>query len=184
MIWSPEYTTLLDLQLTRVIDLLKFAESKNSMLIAFLSAILIGINSQAPSYNAIDCYLLIYILAFHLLALSSLVVCIVSFIPIVELPTWIRCDDQSAEDNPLYFGDACKYTTKQYIGLLVKKYNLQPIDSHGMSIEADICGQIVTNSKIAYIKYKYFNYSVWLFLIALLTPLGAFALYYFSNRRN
>ena len=161
--------------LDKIVDWLKFAEAKNGAVLAINSAILFGVTRLAMATDITSNYLLIYIALAIVLLASSILVALLSFVPRLEPPLWVSFPQKPEKFNILFFGHICSCTPKSYLEYFYKM-NEAPInqycDSHNQ-----LSNQIVTNSKIAYIKYKQFNFSIWLTISALLTPLGALLIY-------
>lgn len=167
---------LLDKTLGRVIDWLKFAEAKNGALVAVGCAVLFGAFRVVSSLEIVSNYLEIYIVLYSLLIAASVVISLMSFIPRLEPPFWIRIGKKSNNDNPLFFGHACKYSKVSYLEIFDDYYG--PSVEVAQKMETAICDQIVNNSKIAFIKYRMFNSAVFLFLAGILTPIGALLIYW------
>jgi len=168
---EPKKHEILQQTLISVNDWLKFAEAKNGAYIAVACSILFGLYSITSKNDDLDISLIIYIACFSVLISTSIVIAIASFIPRLTPPFWIKMDKKEEKDNPIFFGHACKYSKKTYLQLLDKKYGFT--EGEVSAFEIDLVDQIINNSKIAFIKYRMFNSAVWLFISALLTPIGA-----------
>lgn len=158
---------LLDKILSKTNDWLKFAEAKNGAIVAVVCTVMFGVNRVVVNLEELPCYLLIYLLAFFLLSSLSLLISLSSFIPRLKKPFWLKFEEKSNRDNPFYFGDACKYDGYSYLKLL------GITDSNQSKIVEKMADQIVINSRIASLKYGLFTSAAWLFISALITPLGA-----------
>lgn len=159
---------ILDKNLTKTNDWLKFAEAKNGALIAVACAVMLGVLREAFSIDEISLPLLLYVSSFFVLSVISLSISLASFLPRLKKPFWVTIDEKKDSDNPFYFGDACKYTGYEYLKLL----NIEGASDHKRILEK-AADQIVTNSRVAFMKYRLFTAAAWLFLSAILTPLGA-----------
>lgn len=158
---------LLDKTLAKTNDWLKFAEAKNGAIVAVICTVMFGVNRVIFSMEELPDYLLIYLLAFFILSSLSLVISLCSFIPRLKKPFWLKVEEKSSRDNPFYFGDVCKYDGYSYLKLL------GITDSNQNRIVEKLADQIVINSRIAFLKYGLFTTSAWLFVSALITPVGA-----------
>lgn len=158
---------LLDKILSKTNDWLKFAEAKNGAIVAVVCTVMFGVNRVVVNLEELPSYLLIYLLAFFLLSSLSLLIALSSFIPRLKKPFWLKFEEKSSRDNPFYFGDACKYDAYSYLKLL------GITDSNQNKIVERMADQIVINSRIASLKYGLFTSAAWLFISALVTPLGA-----------
>tara|TARA_R110002072_G_scaffold284396_5_gene448668 strand:+ start:1308 stop:1832 length:525 start_codon:yes stop_codon:yes gene_type:complete len=159
---------ILDKNLTKTNDWLKFAEAKNGALIALDCAVMLGVLRVTSSIDEISLPLLLYVTSLFILSGISLSISLASFLPRLKKPFWITISKKKESDNPFYFGDACKYSAHEYLQLL----NIEGGSDNKRFLEK-AADQIVTNSKIAFMKYRLFTTAAWLFLSAILTPLGA-----------
>lgn len=158
---------LLDKTLSKTNDWLKFAEAKNGAIVAVVCTVMFGVNKAVNNFGDLPSYLLIYFLCFFILSLLSLILALSSFIPRLKKPFWLKYEEKSSCDNPFYFGDACKYDCYSYLRLL------GITDRNQNKILEKLADQIVINSRIASLKYGLFTSAAWLFISALITPLGA-----------
>lgn len=165
---NKDQIDLLDKNLTKANDWLKFAEAKNGALIAVVCTVMFGLYRVVSAIDEIPTFLLIYMTTFFVLSILSLSISLVSFLPRLKKPFWIRIDEKRNIDNPFYFGDACKYTGYEYLRLL----NLDGTSDQDYILEK-LADQIVTVSKISFMKYRLFTTAAWFFLSAFLTPVGA-----------
>jgi hypothetical protein len=165
----------LDYIFDKIIDWLKFAEAKNGAILAVNSAILFGISRLAISIDIVNNYLLIYIVLVIVLLASSILVALLSFVPRLDPPIWVSFPQKPEKVNILFFGHICSLTPKGYLEYFYKINGLG--DNQYSDIDNQLSNQIVANSKIAYIKYKQFSFSIWLTIAAFLTPLGALLIY-------
>ncbi len=163
--------------LTKVNDWLKFAETKNAANIAFCSASIFAVLRITLNMQSLGCYAKWYILFIITCLVISLTISLLSFVPKLKAP-WLHIDNRNKDDNLLYYGHACKYSGSKYLEIL---YDKKSHESKNYEIELAYSNQIVTNSKIAYIKYEHFNSAIWFTLTALISPVGAFIV---SRMRN
>lgn len=157
---------LLDKILSKTNEWLKFAEAKNGAIIAVVCSVMFGVNRIVGSLDEVPTYLLFYLAAFFSFSFISLVIALSSFIPRLKKPFWLRINEKGSNDNPFYFVDACKYDSYSYLKLL-------GITQSNNKVAEKMADQIIINSRIATLKFSLFTSSAWLFLSALLTPLGA-----------
>lgn len=158
---------LLDKTLSKTNEWLKFAEAKNGAIIAVVCSVMFGVNRIVVNLDEVPSSLLFYLAAFFSFSFISLVIALSSFIPRLKKPFWLKSNEKSNDDNPFYFVDACKYDSYSYLKLLGISR------SNDNKVAEKMAEQIVINSRIAALKYSLFTTSAWLFLSALLTPLGA-----------
>lgn len=167
--------------LTKTNDWVKFAEAKNAVIIALGSATLFGMQKAVSGVTDINVFILIYLSLFTCCMIISMVISLYSFIPRLEMFFWVKKEKINEDaDNPLYFGHAYKYSKKEktFLELINKKLNLSEKND---DIDLCYCNQIITNSEIAFLKFKAFEMAAWLFLSAIITPMGALIIYLFRK---
>jgi hypothetical protein len=173
---NKERIDVLESTLKQVIDWLKFAEAKNGALVAVGCATIFGVLRLYSSLSLESVLAALYVGTFTIFVATAIVISLISFIPRVTPPFWIKMPNKEEGDNPLFFGHACKYSKRTYLDLF-NRYS--ELDSHvECQLELAFCDQIVNNSKISFIKYQVFSSAVFLFLAGVLTPLGALVLYW------
>ena len=156
--------------LDRTNDWLKFAEAKNGALLALQCAVLVGI-CQAIATKPVDEGLLpLYLLQGAICILCGITLGIASLLPRLSPPFWITFPKASSPCKILFFGDICSHNAQSY---LKEYYACADTSGSYSKLYLQIAEQIVTNSRIAFIKYKQFNACAWLLLAAVMTPLGA-----------
>lgn len=164
--------TTMERILSDVNEWLKFAEAKNGALLALNCALVFGLTRTLVGADNLANEITYYGLFVITQLLGSLILSLLAILPRISPPWWIKFPQKNDKDNPLYFGDACKYSPKSYLKLILGELNE---DKYGKMHE-HLAQQIVINSKIAFIKYSQFNKAAWLLVSALLTPVGAYLL--------
>ena len=152
--------------LARVLDLLKFGETKNGALLAFSSAwilAVIGLLSRAaylPKLIAVSLLLSIPLLA------ASALLALWSLLPKLTIARFHR--DPAQPPSMLFFGDIATFDTAAYAARVKERY------AEADNIVNDLAIQVSVNSKIARRKFKLFNVGAAFALVALIM-LGAVA---------
>ncbi|MHB1350324.1 MAG: Pycsar system effector family protein [Desulfobulbaceae bacterium] len=159
---------ILDKTLSKTNDWLKFAEAKNGALIAIACTVLLGVFRAVSNLNSIHIIFKAYLCSFFLFCSIALTISLLSFIPRLKPPFWFKNIENPDKDNPFFFGHACKYNSYNYLEL----FNISGSSSVDKT-ELRLADQIITNSKIAFLKYEMFSIAAWCFLSAFLTPVGA-----------
>lgn len=158
----------LDGHLKVTIDWLKFAEAKNGVLIGVGSASMFGIFRVLNSFTSMNVYIQYY-LYFLLFCISgSVLISLLSFIPRLNPPFWLKFGEKEDGDNPFFFADICKHSKTSYLNLLVES----GVKSRNSKLDLALCEQVVNNSKIATIKFKMFSNAIYWFIAGLITPIG------------
>jgi hypothetical protein len=157
---------VLSASLSRVIDFLKFAETKNAALLTFASAwTFASINLLTGDHALAGILGRAFWLALIMFS-SAAVVAIISFLPKLNLPALHR--DPAQSKNLLYFGDIAEFDTAAFRTSVRERYMAEGAQSITDEYLDDLIIQISVNSKIARRKYHMFNAGAWLVLIALL----------------
>lgn len=158
---------------------LKFAEQKNATLLVLNGGIIWGVARILPKIEdllaIVNC---LNAIGYTLIMLSALS-CITSFFPVLQI-SWFKTGDKSASDNCLYFAHIAKYSSREYLDLLVKKLNLNE-NPKITGFHLDLSSQIVTNSEISLGKYKQFKFSSWATVLGFIFFILAFSIYFMGK---
>jgi len=140
---------------------LEYAEKKNAIVMTF-----IGIQLTIGKFfvKKPDTLLIIGI---GFLALGFFII-MFSFIPKFTPPKWLKFMGITAKkknpmkDNLLFYGDIVKYSVTEYCNAMEIYLDGKV---KGNKLFEDLCEQIVTNSCIAYAKYKFFKIATWFLFV-------------------
>lgn len=142
---------------------LKFAEQKNAALLVFNLGLVWGVSRILINSEVSNGYFLLFNISGYLFIISSIIVCLSSFSPIIKDQWFKRINkNKYTEDNSIFFADIAKYTDHEYLRLLSKKAGIK---KKYTALEKDFANQIINNSKITLEKYRYFNFSYVLTII-------------------
>lgn len=140
---------------------LEYAEKKNGLLLTILSLqlalIKLYVDHNAPNW------------AFYgsVIGLTfSLILAVFSFFPQLEIPDWLyfwspTAREKKPADNLLFFGDIAKYSQSEFIKSMETYAGM---GSSIESIDSDLCGQIIVNSRITNRKFRLFKFAIWAML--------------------
>ncbi len=162
----------LEKQYNHSFDMVKLGETKNTTLIAFNGAIIVGmvkLASDISSFN-LNCFLIYIVVMCSIsifIALSSLVAKIKH--------TTNHKDTIERNDNLLFFGTLADMTPEQVITQIVESYGC---DRANENHENDLARQVIITSQIAARKFNLFNIGIGFTICALLTPISL--LFYFQ----
>ncbi len=165
--------------LSITIDWLKFAESKNAVLITFNAASIYGI-TRALSLDffsniaLIKCILIISIA----LMIVSVSAGLLSFLPQIKFLTQNEVG-MSSQSNYLYFGSLKNKSEIQIIQGICETQ-----DKEFSKFEIDIAHQIQQNSIIASEKYALFRVAVWITIFAYFNILTLILLWHMRSSKN
>ncbi|MBA3450723.1 MAG: hypothetical protein H0T18_05870 [Chloroflexia bacterium] len=165
--------------LNRVIDWLKFAETKNTGAVG-LSSTGLGVivtflvaGPPIPTIAGVG-------LGIGAVALMvSLMMSVASFLPSTDLEKFLVGDRQkpSPGDNLLFYGHLARYEPRALAQAIGELYFEHPDDGPPPSKFAiDLAAQIVTNSRITVRKLAFFRYALLLFGFGVLIAAAAMAL--------
>jgi hypothetical protein len=168
----------LELVFENVNNWLKFAETKNAMLLGFNGVVFFGIirlyiSDKLITNQFIEMYLVIAML---FLSVSSLVV-LLSFVPNLKIlrPTF---NFKKENDNFLYF-DVLRCKTEDEI---IKRYRKE--DEKIDDYHKHLAEQIITNASITKRKYDYFTLGLWLSISSFITPILGFIFFIYNYTRK
>lgn len=170
------YEKALVASLTRVIDLVKFAETKNAALLAYSSAWTVAIvNLMAKGDHPPTTLAPVLPFAGALFVVSALIA-LYSILPKADLSKFFKPEHRgNREPNLLFFGDIANVDIADYDQRVRERY--LPAKGHSVteSYVTDLCCQIHVNGVIASRKYALFKRGAWIALIAmvvLILPAG------------
>ncbi len=164
---------------SNVNDWLKFAETKNALIIVFNSSIIFGILNFYSVIKDDKAYI-VYMLIAMIMLLISIVVSLLSFIPQLKYP-YISFDKPQDTDNLLFFEHIAKYTPAQYYD---RMKNALPNEKINEAFDMYYINQIVANSRIVATKFKQFKISAWFTVGAFLTPVGMLILFFYKRQTS
>jgi len=149
---------------------LRFAETKNAALLAVDAGAVLALTKvvQGICWNTPEG---IWIFTMILLLLLSCVLAMISFLPDV-VPKWKspkRCPREDA--NLLFYGDLAYYDRLSLLKAIAKQEGLS-VPNNSAVLE-DYAEQIITNSRIALRKYKFFRLAMWIAVAGVVTPIIA-----------
>tara|TARA_R110000737_G_scaffold219056_2_gene235239 strand:+ start:892 stop:1413 length:522 start_codon:yes stop_codon:yes gene_type:complete len=160
-------------------DWLKFAESKNAMLIAFNAASIYGVAklpflNKASEVSFMDSYFAFVII----LLIISTVTCLLSFVPRLKFLN-LSIANRKEDENIFFFEHLGKSSPKKILKSLVEK----GVKEEFLEIDKDITVQIHSLANVARKKYSFFTIAVWLTVAAYVSPIlaGIFAIYTYKK---
>ena len=161
-------------------DMQKLADTKNSGLIVFNSAIIIGITKLAIDFSNHMCLFFFF--------MYIILMCLISiFLNLSSLVAQLRHYEVEAmsfpSENPLFFGKVSQMKPKELVENLIKRYDLKE-DETG-KYEDDMAKQCIIMGQIALRKFKLFNLAFLWTIAGITTPIGAliYALFYNPNKK-
>lgn len=140
-----------------VFDNLKFAEGKHTLILTLSSAVL----AFATTFFSNN-------LTQNLFAISSIIFALIailySFVALVARKVRSKQKSVNGNESLVYYKHIMRFDEKGYIEAIRKKYGFGHIYKPD-ALDYDLAKQIISASKIAWIKFIYFNFAVF-FLIA------------------
>jgi hypothetical protein len=164
--------------LSRTIDFLRFAETKNAALLTFTSAWLLALANLLASDRIPNHVARTAIAVSLLLFAAAAVVALLSFLPRLKLKRFQR--DPDRQKSLLYFGDISELEATTYSTRFSERYWSETEQLISDAYLKDLAVQVAANSSIAHRKFNIFNIGTTLVVIALvvLTATGAWMTYY------
>lgn len=142
---------------TIVFDNLKFAEAKHTVVLTISSAVL-AFATTFYSNNVIENLLITASILFALIAIFY------SFVALVARNVKSKSKKITGKESLLYYKHIMRFESNNYIDALKKQYGFTASYKPD-NMDYDLSNQIVSISKLAWIKFLYFNFAV-VFLIA------------------
>lgn len=140
--------------LSVIMESVKIAENKHGLILALnsgLIALTIGF------FNSKNLFLIIMNWLVVLFAGLSIFCCFLGLFARSESDE--KLINNKKNPNLLYYKDVANFTPKELLKCIIINYNF-PKDYSIDNFELDLSKQIVANSKIAYKKYRFFNFSL------------------------
>ena len=163
-------------------DWLKYAETKNSLVVGLASAGLLGSLTALPEDIAGSTH---YGIAISLLVAgeaalaASVSISLISFLPKTDLAAWVagRVGQTASDDNLYYFGHLAKYAPEQLAEKFGRRYATGERRDRPSEGAVDIAEQIVSNARITLWKLRLFvpalvAFVVGVFLLTLSALIG------------
>ncbi|MDA9476732.1 hypothetical protein XI03_19875 [Bradyrhizobium sp. CCBAU 65884] len=164
------FEKVLSTQLSRNIDFVKFAETKNAALLTFSSAWIIGSINLLTGQSILPLgYNVAFCVALPLFALAGLV-CILSFVPQV-LARFHQPEDDAK--SLLYWEHIADIPVGRYHERVTERYKPGENRSVTERYLDDLCVQISVNARVARRKFMMFNiaaYCVFAAILVLASP--------------
>ncbi len=169
-----------------VSDWLKFAEQKNAGLLVANIAIIVAFSKLISDESITNQILNYYLIEGIILIPVSLLICLLSFIPQVEIPYLARRKTPSGNENLLFYGEIRNLSVNEYVYALqslCKEENQE--NNTKLELYKHYANQIIVNSQIAYKKYSFFSLATHFTMCGLLTPILYFPFYFsYKNQRE
>ncbi|WP_375780478.1 Pycsar system effector family protein [Bradyrhizobium sp. ma5] len=159
--------------LSRTIDFLKFAETKNAALLTFASAWLVALSNLLASDHMHDRGPRIAVAASMLFFASAALTAIYSFLPRLKLGSFQR--DPERQKSLLFFGDISEFEATAYAARFAERYSGDAEQGISSAYLHDLAVQVAANSVITLHKFRVFNIGAVLVMVALLVLLGTAA---------
>ena len=158
---------------------LKFAEAKNSVLVAISGTALwatVRVASTVPVSDLVKIYLFSLIICLS----GTLVIALVSFLPVLNFSHIIPKQTSVANRNLLYFGYLATFSKKQLVGAIREKRGAPETDYN--EFHPMLAEQIIINSRIAMAKYALFELGIGFMIVGALTPILGAPLLFVSRK--
>jgi hypothetical protein len=171
-------TRLSDL-LNRVIDWLKFAETKNTGAVGLSSTGLGVIVTFLVAGPAIPTLAGVGLGVGAVALMVSLMLSVASFLPSTNLEKHLMGERErpTARDNLLFYGHLARYEPRALTMAIAEMYFDYEGEAYAPSkLAVDLAGQVITNARITVRKLAFFRYSLLLFGFGVLVASAAMAL--------
>jgi hypothetical protein len=141
------------------IDWVKFAETKNAALLVAASGLILMLIDHFPDKTVVTSNVRACFWVGGVSLTLSSAICLISFIPHLEIPGIGRKEIPMPDDNLMFFGHIAKYSASEYLHAL----NVAEGSIHLQNkIHTDLAGQVIANACISLKKFRYFTLASWL----------------------
>lgn len=158
-------TSILEKLYNHAFDMVKFGETKNTVLIAFNGAIIVGMTKLANDTH--NCY--VYYYSLFIIAMCAISVFICSSALIAKIKHKPHDISLSKNDNPLFFDTVAHMTYEELLDKLKNQYDCI---QENANYEKDLARQAIITSQIASRKFKLFNVAIAFTFSGITTPLS------------
>lgn len=147
---------------------LRFAEAKNGVLATISAALTAGMLRVAPDQNVPLFFKQYAVTAICFLAVAT-VIALLSFYPKLRLDWWLKPGTPEPGDNLLFYGHIRKYSPQAFLAAL---HQATGAVQTGTQVERMLAEQVITNSDIAWRKYKVFQVALGTAIAGMIVPVG------------
>lgn len=158
-------STLLDKLYNHAFDMVKFGETKNTALIAFNGAIIVGMTKLANDTS--NC--MVYYYALFVIVMSATSVFIGFSALIAKIKHKPHEISLPKNDNPLFFATVAHMNDQELIEKITSLYNCT---TENANYEKDLARQAIITSQIASRKFKLFNLAIGFTFAGIATPVS------------
>jgi hypothetical protein len=175
-----EYSAKLVAIFQNVNEWLKFAETKNAVLLAFAGAGITATISRLATASKIPTFLQVGLLVITSLLCICALICSISFLPRINLERVLWAQTRPTRnlkhpikntDNFYFFGDLKKYNSTQLLDALNQYYFENKLTKPYKKEYEDLASQISINAQIAFLKLKLFTYALYSLIVAIIAIL-------------
>ncbi|HWA50269.1 MAG TPA: Pycsar system effector family protein [Dongiaceae bacterium] len=164
------FERILSANLSRIVDLIKFAETKNAALLTFSAFwILALINLLASGRELPSGFVGAFLVALPLFA-SSAFVCVLAFVPKIDIQhrqTRGRAPAQTGDQNLLFFSDIARVPFAGYEAAARARYFSEPTAAPSAAYIRDLAREVAVNARIADRKFRLFHWAACIMSIAI-----------------
>jgi len=171
-----------------ILERLRYAEAKNTIIITLLGVLVIGafrIYDETPDRPLIAT---IYFWTFLLFAIFAIVTALTSFMPNIKLQYLYKPKNPLSSDSRIYYEHIAKFSDAQsYIDAVNQSYfNSEAVPGE---LEYDLGAQIILNSRSTYRKSVLSYYAIVFCVCAIMTPIAGgiyliFSRYFYWTTEN
>tara|TARA_R110001599_G_scaffold280408_1_gene481612 strand:+ start:7661 stop:8206 length:546 start_codon:yes stop_codon:yes gene_type:complete len=152
---------------------LRFAESKNAIIVALNGAAIWGILQNLKTLNCYSEYLFFWGIGFAVCALIGLMIALWSFLP--SLNIYWEEESNFKDVNPgalslYFFRHIRRFEHKDYLQRLYDAKGI-PVPNPLPQLEVDVAHQIIQNARVTWYKYQIFFCAISITLIGLILPI-------------
>lgn len=164
------FEKVLSANLARIVDLIKFAETKNAALLTFCSFwVLASVNLLSSNRVLPEGYQVAFLVALPCFAAAALVA-FAAFLPKIDLQH--REAPAKRYRNLLFFADIAELPLPDYEAAARQRYLPGPGEAASADYLRDLAREVAVNARIARRKFRLFNWAAMLTCLAMAMLIG------------
>ena len=159
------FERVLSANLARIVDLIKFAETKNAALLTFSAFWILALINLLASGRALpDGFPEAFLLALPVFAISAFV-CVLAFLPKIDLQH--RHIANASYKNLLFFSDIAQVALADYEAAARARYFPASGGAPGVDYISDLAREVAVNARIADRKFRLFHWAARIMSLAI-----------------
>lgn len=159
------FEKVLSANLTRIVDLIKFAETKNAALLTFAAFWILALINLLASGRALpDGFAGSFLISLPVFVAAAFV-CVLAFLPRIDIQHREAADGR--HKNLLFFADIAEVPLAEFEAEARRRYCPDPGEALSAEYLRDLAREVATNARIARRKFHLFNWAARILCLAI-----------------